>query len=191
MAAPAEKTEKATDVAVAPAKPVPEEKAKGSSILFLILLGINLIFMGATAFVVWKSNKLMRSRETVQDIVEGMKKTETDEKATAKSEADKLLDIVLIPIDTFVVNLAGDGGARYLKVDLELELTSNDVVAELEKRKPQIRDIIITLLSSKTYDQLDSQEDKDFLREEIKNTINGFLVTGKVIKTYFSQFVIS
>ena len=57
------------------------------------------------------------------------------------------------PLDTFIVNLAGANGERYLKVNMELELKDGKLVPELEKRRPQVRDTILLLLSSKTFDE--------------------------------------
>jgi len=164
---------------------------KKPPILLILIFIINSGFNGTIAYLFYKNNQAQKNKETVQDIVDSMKASDDEDAMDEMNEADALLDIVLRPIDTFVVNLSGDGGARYIKIDMELELSNGDVSDELEKRKPQIRDIIITLLSSKTYEQIDSSEDKEFLREEVKNTINGFLVKGKVLKVYFSQFIVT
>jgi flagellar FliL protein len=43
---------------------------------------------------------------------------------------------------------------------MELEVESEKVIEEIEKRKPQIRDIIIIILSSKTFKDLESRQEK-------------------------------
>ncbi|MEK7355758.1 MAG: flagellar basal body-associated FliL family protein, partial [Bdellovibrionota bacterium] len=85
-----------------------------------------------------------------------------------------------VPLETFLVNLSGNRGNKLLKVNMELEVDGSKVAGEIDKRKPQIRDIIIILLSSKTYPQLNSPEGREFLREEIRDTVNSFLTTGKI-----------
>ena len=60
---------------------------------------------------------------------------------------------------------------------------------EIEKRKAQVRDIIIIILSSKTYEDVSSREGKDRLRNEIKDTINSFLVQGKIANVFFTEFI--
>lgn len=182
--------EPAEDIEVAEAKEDGGEKKK-PPILTMILFAVNSLFMGAVAFLLHQNNQLQKKKETVQDIVEGLKKTKEEEAAGAPAPGHEIEELVLVPLETFVVNLAGDNGSKYIKVDIELELSNTEVVTEIEKRKPQVRDIIITLLSSKAYSQINSPEERDLLREEIRTTINGFLITGKVQKIYFSQFIIS
>ena len=74
-------------------------------------------------------------------------------------------------------------------VSMELEVQGEHVLDEIEKRKPQIRDIIIIILSSKTQEQVDTREGKDNLRNEIKDTINSFLVQGKISNVFFTEFI--
>ena len=60
---------------------------------------------------------------------------------------------------------------------------------EIDKRKAQIRDIIIMVLSSKTYEEVSSSSGKDSLRGEIRDTINSFLVQGKISNVFFTDFI--
>jgi flagellar FliL protein len=89
----------------------------------------------------------------------------------------------------FIVNLADESTGRYLKVRFELELDSNDVVQEIEKRMAQLTDSVIMLLSSKTYQELATYEGKDRMRNEIVLRLNSFLTTGSIRKIYFTEFV--
>ena len=88
-----------------------------------------------------------------------------------------------------MINLSGNRGSKLLKVNMELEVDGTKVGEEIDKRKPQIRDIIIILLSSKTYSQLSSAEGKEFLRDEIRDTVNSFLTTGKIKHVLFTEFI--
>jgi flagellar FliL protein len=76
---------------------------------------------------------------------------------------------------------------------MEIEIKDNEVegkvTAEIEQRKAQIRDIIIIILSSKTYEQVSTNEGKDNLRNQIKDTINSFLTTGRIQNVYFTEFI--
>jgi flagellar FliL protein len=63
------------------------------------------------------------------------------------------------------------------------------VAEEIEKRKAQIRDIIIITLSSKSYEEVSSREGKDQLRNEIKDTINNFLTKGKIKNVFFTDLI--
>ena len=93
-------------------------------------------------------------------------------------------------LDTFIVNLSGAKGRRYLKVKMEMELENDDVYKEVEKRLPQLRDAILVLLSSKSFDQIEDVGGKNTLRDEIINRSNGFLTSGMAKHIYFTEFVV-
>jgi flagellar basal body-associated protein FliL len=61
---------------------------------------------------------------------------------------------------------------------------------ELNARLPVINDIIITLLSTKKYDQIYTSEGKEMLRQEIIQAVNSRLTDYKVIQVYFTEFVV-
>ena len=77
---------------------------------------------------------------------------------------------------------------------MELEVKSNtegdgNIVSEIDNRKAQIKDFIIIILSSKTYEEISTKEGKDFLRNEIKDNINTFLSKGKITNVYFTELI--
>jgi flagellar FliL protein len=94
------------------------------------------------------------------------------------------------PLDAFIVNLAGTSGERYLKVTMELELKEGGLVSELEKRKPQVRDTVLLLLSSKTFEDIATFGGKTRLRNEVTARLNGILAPGSIKKIYFTEFVV-
>lgn len=92
--------------------------------------------------------------------------------------------------ESFTVNLKDSRGAHFAKVDVEIEVDDDFVKEELRKLTPRIRDFIVVTLSSKTYEQVESVDGRDFLREEIRNKINGYLTRGQIKAVYFTQFII-
>lgn len=94
------------------------------------------------------------------------------------------------PLETFVVNLNDPGGKRYLKTKIELEYTNERLADEFNARLPQLRDVILLLLSSKTLAEIQGIEGKIALRRELIMRINQLLNRGKVRNLYFTQFVI-
>jgi flagellar FliL protein len=96
----------------------------------------------------------------------------------------------IVPLEPFVVNISDRERDRFLKLKTEIELSSSDVAAELQQRMPQIRDLIISLLGAKSFDEVRSIEGKNFLREEMLLRINSLLVTGKAKSVYFTEFVV-
>lgn len=94
------------------------------------------------------------------------------------------------PIDTFIVNLANPLGKRYLRVSMQLEMDSSGLAGELERRMPQLRDAILTILSSKTFEDISTAQGKLRLRSEIVSRLNAFLTSGSIRKVYFTEFVV-
>ncbi len=94
-------------------------------------------------------------------------------------------------LDPFLVNLADENGARFLKATFQLGLAEKWEEDETGSVKvAAIRDSIISLLSSKTADQIMSSEGKDKLREEIRTRINSISPGTKVLEVYIVDFVV-
>ena len=95
-----------------------------------------------------------------------------------------------LQLDTFIVNLMEADGKRYLKSRLDLELNNKEVKLEVDKRLPQIRDNILTLLSGKSFDDIHTLEGKFLLRTEVISMLNQHLKTGKITNVYFTEFIV-
>ena len=54
-----------------------------------------------------------------------------------------------------------------------------------------LRNVIIDLFNSKRPGDLATAEGREYLKEEIKNAINGFMISGKVRGVYFTNFALS
>ncbi len=111
----------------------------------------------------------------------------------AEIEAAKKPEPVILPVfalKPFVVNLADKKSRRYLKVTMKLELSNEELLDEVDKRRAQLRDVVLTLLSSKTAAEISTLEGKFLLRQDIIKRVNVNLVTGKVTKVYWEEFVV-
>ncbi len=93
-------------------------------------------------------------------------------------------------LKTFIVNITDRDRDRYLKIKAELELSNDRVAKELDSRRPQLRDLVISLLGSQSFEEVRSIEGKDILREEILQRINAVLTTGKARRIFFTEFVV-
>jgi flagellar FliL protein len=159
-------------------------KAGGKPILLYLLLVINMAAMIGMGAMVFIGVKKQAAQPKIDDVINGEAKTQEEEKAKDEEFVGQM-----IPMEMFLVNLSGSHGRKLLKVNMELEVEGEKVHEEIEKRKPQIRDIIITLLSSKTYGQISTPEGKEFLREEVRDTVNSFLTKGKIKQVLFTEFI--
>ena len=164
------------------AAPIPATSSTGSKpIVLYALVVVNMLVVSFVGFMVWKNSQ--KPHSTVDQVIEGVKKDD-------HAESEKTPEVgKVIPLETFIVNLAGSKGRKVLKVNMELEVKGADVIQEIDNRKAQIRDFIIIILSSKTYEEVSTKEGKDHLRNEIKDNINTFLVKGKVSNVYFTELI--
>ncbi len=144
-----------------------EVKKKSNMLLFIVIGVVILALLGGGAFF------FMQSKSS--------KKENNQEK-----EEKKFGEI--FKLNEFVVNLSEV--TRYLKAQIVLEVDNKKVLDELEKKRPEIRDSIILLLSSKSATELSDLSGKRKLKNEIMLRINNLLETGKVIDVFFVQFVI-
>jgi flagellar FliL protein len=94
---------------------------------------------------------------------------------------------------SFLVNLADVEETHYLRSVIALEQnygSAPEFGNEIGNRKSQLRDVIISTLSSKTSDQLRTPEGKEALKEELKERINSVLAKGQIARVYFTEFAI-
>ncbi|MDY6967365.1 MAG: flagellar basal body-associated FliL family protein [Spirochaetota bacterium] len=85
-----------------------------------------------------------------------------------------------------------DSEPHFAKVTVSLGYEDNmQLNMEFVRRTVQIQHIINIILSGKSYEDLDSVEDKINLAEEIKAHINALLIAGKVKEVYFREIVVN
>jgi len=98
-------------------------------------------------------------------------------------------EIQVYPLETFIVNLDGEGGRRYLKVKMTLEVDAR-IKGKLDDQLHKIRDSILILLSGKTFEDIRGSEGKYGLREEIKGRIGRIVGRSFVKEVYLEEFVV-
>ena len=96
----------------------------------------------------------------------------------------------LVSFEEMVVSLSSSGRARYLKTTIALEAENSKVAAEVEARMPELRDVAIMRLSSRTPDELRSTEGKEAVKAELKEALKSMLDDGEVLNVYYSDFVV-
>jgi flagellar FliL protein len=97
----------------------------------------------------------------------------------------------IVPYSSFLVNLADAGGKRYLKFSLSIELSKHkNFQQEVEHKDAKIKDIIISIISSKTFEEINSPQGKIALKQEILRRLNTVMTGGKVEDVFFTEFVV-
>lgn len=158
----------------------------GKPIILYALVILNMLVVAGVGAMIYMGKKKEEAKPTLDAVIQGEAEAQHQDKEAAE---DDIFVGKMIPMETFLVNLSGNRGNKLLKVNMEFEVEGERVSEEIDKRKPQIRDIIIILLSSKTYAQLSTTEGKEFLREEVRDTVNSFLTKGKIKQVLFTEFI--
>lgn len=113
-----------------------------------------------------------------------------DEK-TKGDKKDAEEEPMIVPVETVIVNLSGSGGRRYLKAKINLEASDGEVKKKIETKSVPLKDRLISILSSKTLEDIEGLEGQESLRREIKDAVDAILkVEGGVLQVYFTEFVI-
>ncbi len=119
----------------------------------------------------------------------------------------KMGDGIMYNVGSRIVNLLDPVGRRYLKItvvlellppdysyytlpDAEREAMRNEVIAEVDARKPVIDDMLTSVLTSKTYEDIYNLEGKNQLRAEIQERLSQILGEPQVIAVYFTEFIV-
>jgi flagellar FliL protein len=132
--------------------------------------------------------------------------TEVPEKETMPGEG------VMIDTGTKIINLAEPGGRRYIRIGVVLEfvppeedpeakpaaegegVAANPAVdaftTAVNAKLPMINDTVITLLSSKSFEELYTTEGKEALRHSIMEKVQSLMPEDKLLGVYFTEFVV-
>ncbi|WP_458701353.1 flagellar basal body-associated protein FliL [Sulfurospirillum sp. 1307] len=164
---------------------VVEKKSGGNMVLILIIVLLVLLLVGggiAAYFLLGSSDEDTAAMQQAQSM---------PAKKVSKGRSKDYLTVgPMYPMDQFVVNLLSEGGSRYLKVKLDIELDKPELSAEMDTKKALIRDIIIRVLSSKTFEEVSTMKGKDRLKDEIVGKINDVLADGQINNIFFTDFVV-
>lgn len=99
----------------------------------------------------------------------------------------------LVPFEPFMVNLADEGGNRFLKVNLQLVL-ENSETAEHVLTTPvvlsRMRSDILELLTEQSAPALVTPEGKSTLKTAIRERVATALEHKQVVDVLFSEFVV-
>ncbi len=172
----------------------------------LITLLICIIFVGSNYFIV---------NSTVHNFIAAQPNHE-EEIAEEETQTEDIEHGLILDLGEFILNLSDPNARRYLKVNVAIELSRKEtdpdphasaeggghghgesvdpmevIKAEMDQYKPAIRDSIISILSSKTPEELSSITGKEFAKEQIKESVDAIFATQReVIRVSFGTFII-
>lgn len=167
------KTEEATEV--------PPKAKKG--LKWVVLGGIVLVVGAGSFFLVTEVVVPMLSgsdAESVQAETEGEPGTGPAQVGVGAA----------IDLGEIVVNPAGTGGRRYIKVSVTLEAASEDHRAQVEAKVPFLKDVLIRELTSRTVDELTNPLTKDEMRDGMVYRVNQLFDADPITGVFFTEYVI-
>ncbi len=114
---------------------------------------------------------------------------------------------IMANMSTKIINLVDPGGRKYIRLTVAVEFAPDnpeyltlpaeekaaymtEFEAELNSLMPIMDDTVITLLSTKSYEDLYTADGKEKLRSEILSTLSGKLTEFHIIAIYFTEFVV-
>ena len=171
---------------------------KRSGLKIFIILLMLLLLLGVITGASWWL--FLRSDATLKHLLEGGGNPGTSQeqsdnvnkkeggKGSSSTDPKPLLKPVSLP--SITVNLADPSGNKYLRIGMDVELSSEEAITNLLTQSARVRDAIILLLSSKTSDELVSAEGKVLLKNEVASRLNQILGEPRVVRIYFTDFVI-
>ena len=94
---------------------------------------------------------------------------------------------ITLPLDEFMVNLAG-GGEHYLRANIALGMKKGITEEQAKEHVSAIRDTILTVLTEQTLKDLSSSKTREAMKGTLKTHLNKELGDELVVKVYFTSF---
>ena len=181
-----------------------KEKPKGSMVTKILLFGV-LPLMTATILVVgglFIAGVLPGGDHGGDASTEDGASEDGDQEGEGESEEgedgegdeEPAQAAVYLPIDpAFVVNFASQGKARFLQITVEVMTRDETVPDKVKLHMPVIRNNLMLLFSTQTYETASTLDGKESLREEALEVVQQILEeeTGDpgIEAVYFTSFV--
>lgn len=111
------------------------------------------------------------------------------------SAAEKKQLTTFVRLEPFTVNLQAEKGrSHYLQVELSLKVNETEVISAIENNRPEIRNQILLLLSSKKSSEINTLEGKQSLSQNIaqaiKSKIESEVLQSDILDVLFTSFII-
>jgi len=172
---------------------LPEEKPKSKFNPKVLIFGLPIFVVQLIVIYFITANILLekmdgRTIETKNSTVAGEIK---EEEKLATDTANQNLGEHIFQIEDIIVNPANTQGQQLLLSSVAFDVPEANIAKDLEKKQILVKDMIISVLSSKTIHQLSSNDYRDSLRVEISKRVQNKFPNVKINKVYFSKYIIN
>jgi flagellar FliL protein len=155
--------------------PAPAAAKKGGSKLPLIIVAVVVVIALGAGGWFWHSRSAKAQTADAEQ-------TEAPKKTEVKS---------VMHLESFVVNLQGASDNGYLRIGIDLGLAAAPKEDEKEVSPVgRLRDAILTVLGTRTIDDLLTPEGKTKLKQDILKSINDSVPEIQCKEVYFTEFLV-
>ncbi len=150
---------------------------KKSKMMLFIIIGVLVVALGGGGFFAYSTF---------------MKPVSNQKDGTVPPPPVKEAKIIgeIFSLAPFTVNLADPKGKRYLKVRIEVEFQDEKAIEKATKATPKLRDMVIMMLTSLSFEEVMTPEGKLRIRDELLERFNQIMRPTKVKNIYFTEFVV-
>ena len=183
-----------------PASPAPAGAAPAKKKPLLLIIAVVVLLAGAGGgawfFMKGKPAEAAGSADAddSSDSAEATKaeKPKAKAKKKKKGEEKKLSERGLVKMEPFIVNLADEGGKRFLRASIQLVVENAKEAAEFTE-KPVLtagaRSAIVDTLTTQTAESIGTPEGKEELRGLLKEKVSDVL-SMEIVDVLLSDFVV-
>jgi flagellar protein FliL len=172
----------------------------GNKKLLIIIAAAVLVFGGGGAGAFFLMNKGHADEEVTADADEGEHDDKDAKKGKGKRDkkgkaAEPKLPAIYVEFEPpFVVNFDAKGVMRFLQISIQVMTRDHETSEMIKQHDPKIRNNMLLLLGSQTYDTISTVEGKEELRKKSLETIAKVVEDEggegkKVEDLYFTSFV--
>ena len=142
-------------------------------IIIVVAVSLFLILGGVLLFIISEKKPPLSQEET---------------KLVPRPSIEEILEYPMAP---FFLPISGVGkGERFLKIEIDLELSNQELSREIDRNIAMLRENLLFLFKRKTLRELQSDKEKVELSKEIITTLNRSLQSGTIKRIYFTKFLI-
>jgi len=166
------------------------EKKKSKFNTKILLFGIPIFMVQLVVVYFVTANILLNKWKAAGQLPnQDMNVEQTSNSDSNSNKSSELGKYVYVEEDV-IVNPAQTQGKRLLLSSVGFDLGSEENKTAMTDKKILIRDMIISILSSKTVEQLNSVGYRDSLKVEISSKVKTLIPDIKVNQVYFSKYII-
>ncbi|MFN4245306.1 MAG: flagellar basal body-associated protein FliL [Brevinematia bacterium] len=116
----------------------------------------------------------------------------SEEIVTSRGPIKKEPPPLTFDLGSFNINTADIDEPHFvrLKIYIAYPEKNTPLMMELGQRKFQIRDIVISTVSSMKKEDLDEPIEREEVKERLKKLINNVLINGEIIDIFFDEFTV-